>query len=81
MGWVKTPIKKSEQIYSEIISSRPNWNGRIGDSTCPYEYWSDWLRDNYDLTLKQSGEICKWLKDYYNIKEFYYTECKCYKVT
>lgn len=74
MGWIKKPIKKSEQIYSEIISARPIWNGRIGDSNCPYEFWSDWLRDNYDLTLGQCDEICRWLKEYYNIKKFYNTD-------
>lgn len=74
MGWVKEPIKKSEQIYIEIVSERPTWNGRIGDSHSPYEYWMDWLRDNYALTLKQADEISLWLKEYYGIERFYYTE-------
>ena len=79
MGWVKEPIKKTEQIYIEIVSARPTWDGNIGDSACPYEYWADWLRDNYDLTLNQCGEICYWLKEYYNIERFYYTEMVGYK--
>ena len=79
MGWVKQPIQKSEQIYIEIISERPTWNGRMGGSHSPYEYWADWLRDNYDLTLKQCDEICRWLKEYYKIEKFYYTEMKSYE--
>jgi len=74
MGWIKVPTKSSEEIFSEIVKDRPNWNGRIGDSTTPYEYWSDWLRDNYDLTIKQADEICRNLKEYYHIEHFYYGE-------
>lgn len=74
MGWVKQPVRTSEDIFSEIVREQPTWNGRIGDSTTPYEYWSDYLRDNYDLTLRQSSEICSALKEYYHIEHFYYGE-------
>lgn len=74
MGWIKTPTKSSKEIFSEIVKDRPTWNGRIGDSTTPYEYWIDWLRDNYDLTMKQADEVCRGLKEYYHIEHFYYGE-------
>jgi len=74
MGWVKTPTRTSEDIFSEIVRERPTWNGRVGDGSSPYEYWSDYLRDNYDLTLSQADEICRGLKTYYGIEHFYYGE-------
>ena len=74
MGWIKTATRSSEEIFSEIVKDRPTWDGRIGDSTTPYEYWTDWLRDNYDLTLRQCDEICRGLKEYYHIEHFYYGE-------
>lgn len=74
MGWIKTPARTSEDIFSEIVRERPTWNGRVGGSSSPYEYWSDYLRDNYDLTLSQADEICRGLKEYYSIEHFYYGE-------
>ena len=74
MGWVKQPTRISEDIFSEIVSKYPTWNGKMGDSTTPYEYWTDFLRDNYDVTLKQADEICRGLKAYYHIEHFYYGE-------
>jgi hypothetical protein len=74
MGWVKAPTRTSEDIFSEIVRERPTWNGRVGGSSSPYEYWSDYLRDNYDLTLSQADEICRGLKTYYGIEHFYYGE-------
>ena len=79
MGWIKTPVKTNEEIFNEIVSARPEWNGIPDDSTSPYEYWGDWIRDYYDVTIKQCDEICTMLKEYYGIKEFYYTEMECYK--
>lgn len=78
MGWIKQPIRDTKDIFNEIIS-KIKWNGRIGDSTCPYEYFVDYIRDYYDVTLKQCDEICKMIKEHYNIKRFYYTEMKTYK--
>ena len=74
MGWIKQPVRTSEDIFSEIVRERPTWEGIPDDSTTPYEYWGDWLRDNYDLTLRQCDEICQGLKDFYGIKHFYYGE-------
>lgn len=74
MAWVKTPVRTSEEIFSEIVAKYPTWDGRMGDSASPYEYWIDSLRDNYDLTMRQADEICRALKEYYGIKHFYYGE-------
>lgn len=74
MGWVKTPIKTSASILKEIIAANPKWNGRIGSSSTPYEYWSDFIRDNYDVTLKQCDEICASIKKHFKIKKFYATD-------
>ena len=78
MGWVKEPIRSSKEIFKEIVNER-KWNGCIGNSHCPYEYWADWMRDNYNLTLRQCDESCRMIKTHYNIKEFYYTEMKSYE--
>lgn len=77
MGWVKESIKTTEEIFNEVVKEYGKvWNGRIGSSSCPYEYFADHLRDNYDLTLWQCDEVCRKIKDYYGIKPFYYTEMK-----
>ncbi len=74
MGWVKEEVIPTKRIINHIISIRPTWNGVLKDSSSPYEYWADYIRDNYDVTLKQCEEICWALKEYYNIKKFYYTD-------
>lgn len=71
MGWVKQPVRTTESIFKEIVAERPTWNGRIGSSTTPYEYWSDYIRDNFDVTLKQCDEVCSLLQKHYGIKNFY----------
>ena len=77
MGWIKEPIRDSREIFNEIVSK--GWNGSYKGSTCPYEYFSDYIRDYYDVTLKQCDEICRMIKEHYGVKEFFYTEMKCYK--
>lgn len=72
MGWVKEPIRDTKEIFNEIISHK--WNGCIGDSTTPYEYFADYIRDMYDVTLKQCDELCKMIREHYKIKRFYYGE-------
>ena len=79
MGWIKKPIRDTKDIFNEIVS-KVKWNGRIGDSTTPYEYFADYILDYYDVTLKQCDEICKMIKEHYGIKRFYYTEMKPYKI-
>jgi len=74
MGWIEQPQRTSDDIFNEIVKERPTWKGRMGDSTTPYEYWTDYLRDYYEITLSQCDEICKRLKEYYKIEHFYYGE-------
>ena len=77
MGWIKEPIKTSEQIFNEIkLEFGETWSGRCGDSMTPCEYFSDHLRNYYDLTLAQCDEVCKMIKEYYGIDEFYLNEKK-----
>ncbi len=71
MGWVKKEVRPTQQIFEEVAA---NWGGRIGDSTTPYEFFTDYIRDNYDVTLKQCDEICKKLKAHFCIEKFYYDE-------
>lgn len=80
MGWVKEPIKATEEIFNEVVKEYGKvWNGRIGDSSCPYEYFADHLRDHYDLTLWQCDEVCGMIREYYGIKYFYYMEVQKHK--
>lgn len=72
MGWVRKPVKDTNAIFDELI--KEGWDGNIGDSCSPYEYWSDRIRDNYDVTLKQCADICKMIRNHYRIRRFYYGE-------
>ena len=77
MGWIKEPIKTSEEIFNGIKAEfGETWSGRCGDSMTPCEYFSDHLRNYYDLTLVQCDEVCKMIKEYYGIDEFYANEKK-----
>lgn len=72
MGWIKEPIKETKEIFNEIIAE--GWSGRIGSSSTPYEYWSDYIKDYYDITLKQCDELCRMIKEHYKIERFYWTD-------
>ena len=75
MGWVKTEVKPSSRIFADIIGKFGNkWNGRIGDSSTPYEYFADYIKNNYDVTLKQCELICEMIKQHYRIEKFYATD-------
>ena len=77
MGWVKTQVEKTSKIFYKIITTfGEKWNGRIGDSTTPYEYFSDYIRDHYDVTLEQCELLCEMIKQHYRIEKFYYNEMK-----
>ena len=71
MGWVKTEVIPSSRIFADIISEfGEKRNGWIGN----YEYFSDYIRDNYDVTLAQCDLICKMIKQHYHIQKFYATD-------
>lgn len=76
MGWIKEPIRETKEIFNDIVSKIIHWDGYIGDSSCPYEYFSDYIRDYYDVTLKQCDELCQMIKKHYGIEKFYYYQMK-----
>jgi len=77
MGWVKEQTNDTSKLFADIIKTfGEKWNGRIGDSSSPYEYFSDYIRDNYDVTLVQCELLCKMIKQHYRIEKFYYNEIK-----
>jgi hypothetical protein len=77
MGWIKKPIRGTKDIFNDLVKVfGKKWNGRIGSSSSPYEYFSDYIRDYYDVTLKQCDLLCKMLKEHYQIEQFYYDEMK-----
>jgi hypothetical protein len=77
MGWVKEQTNKTSKLFAKIIKEfGEKWNGRIGSSSSPYEYFSDYIRDNYDVTLGQCDLLCEMIKQHYRIEKFYYNEIK-----
>lgn len=73
MGWVKVQVKDTNDIVNDIVNNI-TWKGTPKGNTTPYEFFTDYIRDNYDVTLKQCDEICGMLKQHFNIKHFYYGE-------
>lgn len=71
MGWVKKPIQTTTEIFSDIVNNIGQWHGTPKGNSTPYEYFSDLIRDNYDVTLTQCNEICIMLKEHFNITDFY----------
>ena len=39
-----------------------------------YEFFSDYIRDHYDVTLEQCAGICETLRAYYKIENWYYND-------
>ena len=74
MGWIKVPEMTSKQIFDSVVASIGDWRGVPKGNTSAYEFFADYLRDYYPITLTQCGEVCKMLRDYYNIEHFYYGE-------
>ncbi len=72
--WIKVQKHSSEEIFSDVINRLGKWRGTPRGNGSAYEYFSDLLKDNYDITLKQCDEICSALKKYYGIKKFYATD-------
>ena len=72
MAWTKEIRQSTDSIFNEVVSMIKEWRGIPDDSTTPYEYFTDYLRNNFGLTLWQSEEICERLKEYYGIDDFYY---------
>lgn len=72
MGWVSKQVRPTKEIFDDLIGVfGKEWNGNIGDSTTCYEYFSDYIRDNYEVTLRQCDLLCKMIKQHYQIEKFY----------
>lgn len=79
MGWVKEEVQQTNKIFKEITKQFSHYSekGRkppYNRCSSAYEFFSDYIRDNYNVTLKQCDELCKRIKKYYNIKKFYATD-------
>ena len=78
-GWIKDETESSDYIFNDIIATFKDKDDiklhalRSGCSSI-YEFLSDYIRDNYDVTLKQCDKICKMVKEHFNIVKFYYGE-------
>ena len=77
MGWVSKEVRPVKDIFDDLVKEfgtkwkfeyLPSGNGS------PYEYFSDHIRDYYDVTLKQCDELCRMIKEHYKIGLFYYNE-------
>ena len=77
MGWVSKEVRPTKDIFNDLvkvfgkkwkIEYMPHENGS------PYEYFGDYIRDYYDVTLKQCDLLCKMIKEHYKIELFYYNE-------
>lgn len=76
MGWIQTSencwqlhennATTTQSIFNDIISIYDK-APTLKDGTL-YEFFADYIRDYYDVTLKECDEICKMLKVYYNVK-------------
>lgn len=83
MGWVSKQVRPTKDIFDDLIKKfGKKWKIEYmpSENGSPYEYFSDYIRDYYEVTLRQCDMLCKMIKEHYGIKRFYYTEMKSYKV-
>ena len=77
MGWVKEQTNKTSKLFADIIKKfGEKWKIEYmpSENGSPYEYFSDYIRDNYDITLGQCDLLCEMIKQHYRIKKFYATD-------
>ena len=74
MGWINEPKHNAGRIVHDVIKNIGEWKGVPKGNSSAYEFFTDYIRDNYDVTLAQCKGICDTLRAYYNIKNFYYGE-------
>lgn len=70
--WVKETKMIENEIFQEVIKDIPTWRGTPRGNSSPYEFFSDYLKENFDLTLFQCNNVCEMLKEHYQIDKFYY---------
>lgn len=71
MGWVKQPIHSTNKLFNEIVKTIGIWRGVPRGNGSAYEYLSDLIKDNYDVTLKQCTELCKMIAKHYGIQLYF----------
>ena len=78
MGWVSKQVRPTKEIFDDIIKDfGENWkntNLPPSGNGSYYEYFSDYIRDYYEVTLRQCDVLCKMIKEHYQIKKFYATD-------
>ena len=79
MGWVKQEVINDEKLFESLKKAFPNsatiLNGkRKTKSSSVYEYLTDYMRDNYVVTLSQSSRVAKRIAKLYEIENFYYRD-------
>ena len=77
MGWISKQVRPTKEIFDDLVRVfGKKWNIAYmpSENGSPYEYFSDYIRDYYEVTLRQCDMLCKMIKEHYNIKTFYYNE-------
>lgn len=75
MGWVKEEIISSDQLYNELVSAltrsailigvRKSFSGSV------YEYLTDLIKDNYDVTLTQCHAVSVKVAEHFGIEKIF----------
>lgn len=79
MSWVKQEVINDEKLFESLKKDFPNSatilrGKRKTRSSSVYEYLTDYMRDNYVVTLSQSSRVAKRIADLYEIENFYYRD-------
>ena len=75
-GWVSGEVVPSEEIFNDIISKFRDKDDVLyatekSMSGSVYEFLTDYIRDYYDVSLRQCDKIARMLKDHYEFEKFY----------
>ena len=79
MGWVKQEVINDEKLFEGLKKVFPNSAAilkgkRTSKSSSVYEYLTDYMRDNYVVTLSQSSRVAKRIAELYEMENFYYRD-------
>lgn len=79
MGWTKQEVINDEKLFESLKNTFPNSatilrGKRETKSSSVYEYLTDYMLDNYVVTLSQSSRVAKRIAELYEIENFYYRD-------
>ena len=77
MGWVSNQVRPTKEIFDDLVKVfGKEWNNSYmpRENGSPREYFGDYIRNNYEVTLRQADLLCKMIKEHYKIELFYYDE-------